>query len=123
MPTARSKKFGIELIQFYKEFLLGTSKAVELLAKIEKKYPTEYRVMKELKDDPKAIAKLSTDLPDDVKTVFFSIVMESSMLGERMNKLFDLDKKAKEQLSKDIKGFAERVEKEIGELIEEHSKP
>ena len=55
----RRKEFGLALIGFYKEFLLGTSKSVQLLAGIEKRYPKEYEIIKQLKDDPQAISELS----------------------------------------------------------------
>jgi vacuolar-type H+-ATPase subunit I/STV1 len=114
----KKKKFGYELIKFYKGFLLGSSDAVKTLAKIEKNYPKEYMILKELKDDPKAIIQLSNKLPDNVRNVLFSIIIESSTFGERMNRLFDLTQKQKEDLAKEIDDFAERVEKELNELEE-----
>ncbi len=110
------KEFSGYLINFYKEFLLGTSKSVEILAKIEKEYPEEYKMLKELKDDPAAIAKLSDKIPDDVRTVFYFIVMESSGLAERMNKVFELSQEDKVILAKDIRKFSERVKNELNRL-------
>jgi hypothetical protein len=117
MFTKDNKNFGIELIKFYKEFLLGTAKSVKILADIEKKYPDSYKIIRELKDDPKAIIELSDSIPDDVKMVLFSIFVEASTLGQRMNRLFDLSKKEKEELSKDLEKFSDKVEKELDKLI------
>ncbi|MCD6229973.1 MAG: hypothetical protein J7K00_04160 [Candidatus Diapherotrites archaeon] len=112
------EEFGIEMIKFYKEFLIGSSKSVELLANIEKKFPKEYEVIKELKDDPKVLVSLSSEVPDNVKTVLFSVLVEASLLGSRMNKLFDLTNEEKETLATDIDKFAKKIEKELGGLIE-----
>jgi len=114
----KRKEFGLELIKFYKGFLLGSSDAVKSLAKIEKKYPNEYKILKELKDDPKVIVQLANKLPEDVRNVLFSIIVESSALGEKMNRLFDLSQKEKEKLAKEIDDFANRVEKDLNKLIE-----
>jgi DNA repair ATPase RecN len=110
------KEFGLSLIQFYKEFLLGTAKSVSLLAEIEKKYPEQYQTIKELKDDPKAITQLSEKMPEEVKTFLYSTIIETSTLGSRMNRLFDLTQVEKEKLSKDMCDFAERFEKKVNEL-------
>jgi len=110
------KEFGGYLINFYKEFLLGTSKSVEILAKIEKEYPEEYKILKDIKDDPTVIAKLSDKIPDDVKTILYSIIVESSALAEKMNKVFELSQEDKESLAKDIRKFSERVNNELKKL-------
>lgn len=116
-PEMKDKEFGIELIRFYKEFLLGTSKSVEILAEIERKHPKEYQIIRELKDDPKAIILLTDKLPDDVRKTLLSIMVESSVLAQRMNMLFELSQSDKEKLSKDIKTFSEKVEKDLTEMI------
>lgn len=113
----KQKKFGIELIKFYKEFLTGSSGAVKTLANIEKEYPKEYKIVKELKDDPNAIVQLSDKLPDDVKNILFSIIIESSVLGGKMNRLFDLSQKEKEELAKRIDEFATKIETELTKLV------
>ncbi len=119
MAEEKTKEFGIELIKFYKEFLLGSSKAVELLASIEHKYPKNYKIIRELKDDPKAIVALSSNMSNEVKTVLFSIFVEASTLATRMNKLFDLSEAEKKTLAKDINTFADRIETQLSGLVDD----
>lgn len=113
----KKKEFALELIKFYKEFLIGSSEAVSILAKIEKKYPKEYEILKELKDDPRAITELTKKMSNEEREVFLLIVVEASALGQKINKLFDLTQKEKENLAKEIEDFANRVEKKLSGLI------
>jgi len=113
----REKKFTLDLIKFYKGFLLGSAESVGMLAKIEKKYPKEYKLLKEVKDDPTAITELTKKMNDKEKDVFILTVVEASQLGQKMNKLFDLSQKDKESLAKEIEIFAEKVEVKLKDLV------
>lgn len=118
LSKEKQKKFGFALINFYKEFLLGSSKAVGQLSNIQKEFPEHYKVMKELKDDPQAIEEITSGLPEEIKDTLLLIIIKASAIGKRMNNLFDLSIDEQKKLSEDINKFAEDVEKRMGALLE-----
>lgn len=110
-------RFGIELIKFYKEFLLGSSKAVLQLAKIEQDFPEQYKVIRSLKDDPEAIFEMTTKLPSEVKDTLILVIVKSSAIGRKMNQLFDLNVEQKKELASEIEKFSTDVENKLGGLV------
>ncbi len=111
------KKFALELIRFYKEFLLGSSKSVVILADMEKKYPEQYQRLKQTKDNPQRLIELTIQMPDEVKETFLLIIVEGSVIGQKMNRLFDLSQDEKEKLAKEIEDFASRVDTKLKALV------
>jgi predicted flavoprotein YhiN len=109
----KEKEFGLELIKFYKSYLTGSADAIESLAIIEKKYPKEYKLVKQTKDDPSAIMQLTNELSDEAKETFLYIMIRASSLGSKLNNVFDLSQQDKEKLAKDIREFSLTVEKKI----------
>jgi len=109
--------FILDLIKFYGDFLVGTSNAVKTLADIERKYPTEYKILRVSKDNPDLILQLGEKLPETEKYVLFSIMVKSSNLGSRANKLFDLSQKEKLKLVRDMKKFSQEVQRDITKLV------
>jgi hypothetical protein len=118
MSSNEQVKFGKELIVFYKEFLLGSSKAVEQLAQIQKEYPEQYKIIREMKDDPEMIEQITMNLSEDVKDTLLLVIVKASTIGKRMNNLFELNSDEQKKLSEDIKKFSEYVEKRISDLYD-----
>jgi len=110
------KKFVRELIEFYKDFVKGSAKAVRTLADIQKKYEEEYETFVDLKEDPAQIEDLMKELSSEEKEVILLMLIKASSLGKRMNKLFDLPVEEKERLADDLDKFAEFAEKKLKEL-------
>jgi len=117
MAAKTKSNFSKELIKFYTEFLVGSANAIATLAKIEKDYPKEYKLFRELKDDPITFSRL-TKMPEEIKDAFLIIILEGSSIGQRANKLFDLSRKEKEDLVKDMREFAKKVEDRLGTLLD-----
>ncbi len=116
VDMGNEKEFGIELIKFYKGYLVGSAEAIESLAKIEKEYPKEYKIVKRIKDDPSAIMQLTDEISEDAKQILFFIMIRASSIGTKINNVFDLTQKEKEKLAKNIRVFSETVEEKLTEM-------
>jgi len=112
------EKFGEELIIFYKEFLLGSSKAVEQLAQIQKDFPKQYELIKQMKDDPEMIEQITVGLSEEVKDTLLLVIVKASSMGKRMNNLFDLSADEQKTLAEDIQKFSIYVEKRMGAMFD-----
>ena len=103
-------EFADEIIKFYKSFIVSSASAIQILARIQKNFPDQYKVMNELKDDPSVIEQLTVKMtPKQVETLLL-IIMKASNLGRRSQNLFDLSVEEKEKLVKDLRDFARYVE-------------
>lgn len=119
MTDKKTKEFGIKLIEFYKEFLLGTAKSVKILSEIQDKYGEQYEILNSVKDDPLAINEIASKLDSEQKDALFYVVLGASGLAVRLNKLFELSQEQKEKLSNDIETFSKEVEVKLKKLIED----
>lgn len=111
-------KFVKELIEFYRGFVTGSSKSIRILAEIEEKYPKQYRIINEIRWDPESVEKLMEELTDNQKELFFNIFIKASILGQRLNRLFELTIDEKKKLADDLDKFSEEVEKKLTKIIE-----
>ncbi|MCL4376236.1 hypothetical protein M1558_01965 [Candidatus Parvarchaeota archaeon] len=112
-------EFSKELIKFYKQMLEGPASSIETLAEIEEKFPDEYSIFKNLKDDPSTINTIVDKAPQDVKDALVIIMLKASNLGVKLSKLFDLTVEEKKQLARDLRSFGKETEGKLNKLIKD----
>ena len=110
--------FGKKLINFYKEFLCGSAKAIELLAEIQIAYPKEYDVLIQMKNDPAMIEQFAGRLSTEEKDLILLAIIKASQLGSKMNNLFELSAADKRTLVSEINTYASWLETGIKRLDE-----
>ena len=111
MVNGNAEKFVELLSGFYKKFFESVSGAVDTLANIEKEYPEEYKKMKEFADNPNAIEELTEELPIEKQAILLKILLKSGKFARDFINLLNLDEAQKRKLSKDLKDFAEEINK------------
>jgi len=115
----RMNDFGIKLIEFYKEFLLGTAKSVKILSEIQAEFGAEYETLSSVKDDPLAVNEVASKLEPKQREALFYVVLGASGLAVRLNKLFELSETEKRKLSTDITAFSKEVEAKLKKMIKD----
>ena len=119
----RRKEFARKLIEFYKSTIISSIDAIKILTEIQRKFPKEYEIVEELKDDPSIVDQLTDVLPQEEKDALILIFVKASYIGRKMKKLFDLTVEEKEKLIKDLEEFAKFTEKKMKESLKRKEKP
>jgi len=112
------KEFGKDLIKFYKEFIKGNSSAIKTLADIQDKYPEEYKLLEDLREDPTIVEKLSDKLTEEERNAIIIVLIRAAQLGRKTQNMFELSSEDKRKLAKELENFGEFVEKKMNELTE-----
>lgn len=118
----RKRELLKRLISFYRDYISGSAKAVDTLADIQEDFSDFYEIIDKVKSDPTLIDQVMAEMSEHDKETFLLILIKASMLGERMNKLFDLSVEEKRELAKDLREFSEFVDRTLTESAKERVK-
>lgn len=118
----RKREFTIELIKFFKSSVCGTADSINTLAKIQDKFPEEYKEFREVRVNPMNVDKFMEKLSQEEKDTFLIIFARASYIAPRLNKLFESTLAEKKQLAEDINSFAEFVESKLTKLVKKKGK-
>lgn len=113
----RKKELLKRLISFYKDYVSGSAKAVDTLADIHENFPDYYELINRIKSDPTLIDQMMTEMSERDKEIFLLILIKASMLGERMNELFNLSVEEKRKLAEDLREFSKFVDTTLMEKL------
>lgn len=109
-------KFFNDLLDYYQLSIGGVIGSIDKIAEIQKNYPEQYQIFKNLSRDTNLILQLGKKLSDTQKTILFELLIKSASLSERINILTELTYREKKILSKDMKEFSEELIEKIKEL-------
>lgn len=109
-------EFVDELIKFYATYVASSADAVDILAGIQEKFPEEYKMINDLKDDPTLIEEITSKMSDEVKNAVLLGLLKASSLGRRLNTLFELTAYEKKKLAKELREFAEDIKKDLEKI-------
>lgn len=109
-------KFFNELLEYYQSSMGGAIDSIDKIAEIQKNYPEQYEIFKNLSKDTNLILQLGKKLSDTQKTILFELFIKSASLSERMRILIELTYKEKKILSEDLKEFSDGLIEKIKEL-------
>lgn len=112
------KQLTEKMIKFFKGALASSSESVRALAEIQENFKDEYEALKDFQTEPALLDKLVDKIDEDQKDVLILIMGKASIIGRKMNNLFDLSVEDKKQLADDIDDFSKFVEKKLVELDE-----
>jgi len=115
--SKRNTEFLIELIKFFKGSICGTADSVNTLANIQKKFPEEYKEIQKSRLDPSKIDVIMEKMNPEEKDVFLLIYAKSSYIAPKLNRVFDLSLKEKQELAETITNFATYVEEKLTSLV------
>ena len=118
---ATKHEFGMKLLGFYKEFLCGSAKAIELLAEIQTAYPKEYDILVQMKNDPTMIEQFTESLSTEEKDLLLLAMIKASQLGSKMNNLFELSANDKRVLISEINKYSSWLGISLKQLVERKS--
>lgn len=107
-------EFVAELLEYYRLSMNDIASSVEKLGTIQKKYPAAYEDFKNVSEKPELL--LTLNLGDKEKSILFELLLKSSSLISKVNKLLALTPTEKEALAKDIKSYASEIENKVKEL-------
>lgn len=117
-----TKKFVQDLITFYKSYISGSTESIRLLAEIQEKFPDEYTLLLEIKNDPTRIEQITEELTEDEKGMLIMIFIRASELGRKIYNLFESSAEEKRKLANDLDNFSVYVDKKLTEFLEKRSK-
>ena len=107
-------EFVSVLAEYYELSMTDIANSIEKLAEIQEKYPSEYEEFKKVAENPTVLLELQMD--DKIKNIFFEILLKSSSLTQKVNKLISLTSIEKKVLAKDLKDYVQVLNKKLEEL-------
>lgn len=114
MEPEKFNEFISDLIEYYKSSMENISKSVEGLAKIQEKHPEAYEEFQKIAENPELLLGLEID--DKMKAIFFELLLKSSSLTQKINKLIVLTPTEKKLLAKDLREYVQELSTKIEEL-------
>jgi hypothetical protein len=118
--VSKSEKFFKALVEFYQETLSGAVTSIRQLAEIQKSFPEQYELFKKLNREPDLLLKLSKELTDKEKAIFYEIFVKAASLSERTKILNELTYKEKIILAKDLDDFSKDLVRKIETIKKNH---
>lgn len=116
MASKKKDNFVLELIDFYKDFTTASANAIRKLAKIQRKHKSNYKILRDLSEDPETVNKLVDHLDDEQRQVFLDVMLQSHTLSKRSSRLIHLNPNEQEKLAKDLEKFGKNIEKYMKEM-------
>ena len=98
--------------KFYEEYFGSSSKAIRLLADIQKNYPEQYESIKKFSTDPQAIDKLITEMKEEQQALLLKLLLKAGTFGRRIALLFELSVEEKKKLADEMEAFIKSITKE-----------
>ena len=112
----KDEEFLNELLIFYQSSMKGLIGSVKQIAKVQKDYPKQYVIFKQLNKEPSLLIELGKGLSDKEKAILFELLIKSESLSKKMNVLFELSYEEKNILAKEIESFSKELIKIIDDL-------
>lgn len=120
MTQEELNEFIPELIRYYEMSMGDISKSIEELAKMQEKYPKGYEEFQKIAERPELLLEIKMD--DKIKATFFELLLKSSTLTQKINKLIILTPTEKRALSEDLKTYVGELKKKYKELTPQKEK-
>ncbi len=114
MEKQEFDEFISELIKYYELSMEDISKSIEELAKIQEKYPNEYDKFQKVSENPELL--LGLKMSDKIKTIFFELLLKSSTITQKVNKLIILTPIEKKALAKDLNKYVAELKTKFEEI-------
>ncbi len=109
-------KFIPKLMKYYELSMEDISKSIESLASIQEEYPKGYEEFQKIAEKPELFLELKID--DKIKAILFELLLKSSALTQKVNKLIILTPTEKRELAKDLKEYVKELRSKFEKLKE-----
>lgn len=120
MGQEELNEFIPELIKYYELSMNDIARSIEELAKMQERYPKGYEEFQKIAEKPELLLEIKID--DKIKAIFFELLLKSSTLTQKINKLIILTPTEKKALAEDLKSYVGELKKKYKELNSQKEK-
>lgn len=107
-------KFISELIEYYELSMGDISKSIGKLAQIQDDYPKEYEEFLKISQRPDFLLEIK--ISDQIKNILFELLLKSSTLTQKLNKLLDLTSSEKKALAEELEKYVKELKKKFEDI-------
>lgn len=114
MEQENFDNFIAALGKYYELSMNDIAESIKKLADIQENFSKEYEDFKKIAENPELL--LSLKINDRLKSIFFEMLLKSSTLTQKVNKLIILTPTEKRALAEDLKKYVQELRERLGEL-------
>ena len=112
------REFVNKVGQFYVGYFDSLANAVEILAEIQEKFPSKYKLLQEATRDPQTLLKLFETMSPDQKLGLFDLIVKSGQLQQKISGIHGMESKELLRFSYELKEFARHCKSILEKSIE-----